>query len=109
MLAQQVVVANCQFFGGGMRMAPNASPTDGVFDVVLVGDAGKLETIRGMGQVRNGSHLDEHNPNIQVLYGKRIEVTSTEKVRIDLDGEDPGFLPALFEIQPGSIEFITPR
>ena len=29
--------------------------------------------------------------------------------RIDLDGEDVGFLPALFEIQPSAIEFITPR
>ena len=43
------------------------------------------------------------------MYGKRITVTSPEKVRIDLDGEDVGFLPALFEIQPGAIEFITPR
>jgi diacylglycerol kinase family enzyme len=36
-------------------------------------------------------------------------VTSPDKVRIDLDGEQPGFLPALFEIQPSAIEFITPR
>ena len=109
LVAQQVVVANCQFFGGGMRMAPSASPTDGVFDVILIGNAGKVETIRGLGQFQAGKHLDEHNPKIQVMYGKRIEVTSEAKVRIDLDGEDPGFLPALFEIQPGSIEFITPR
>jgi diacylglycerol kinase (ATP) len=109
LVAQQVVIANCQYFGGGMRMAPNASPTDGVFDVVLVGNAGKLETIRGMGQVRSGTHVDQHNPKLQVLYGKRIEVTSPEKVLIDLDGENPGMLPALFEIQPGSIEFIAPR
>jgi diacylglycerol kinase (ATP) len=107
--AQQVVVANCQYFGGGMRMAPTASPTDGVFDVILVGDAGKLETIRGIGTVRSGAHLDEHNPNLQLMYGKRISVSSEDKVRIDLDGEDPGFLPALFEIQPGAIEFIAPR
>jgi YegS/Rv2252/BmrU family lipid kinase len=107
--AQQVVVANCQYFGGGMRMAPTASPTDGVFDVILVGNAGKLETIRGMGTVRSGAHLDEHNPKLQLMYGKRISVSSEDKVRIDLDGEDPGFLPALFEIQPGAIEFITPR
>ncbi len=107
--AQQVVVANCQYFGGGMRMAPTASPTDGVFDVILVGNAGKLETIRGIGTVRNGAHLDEHNPKLQLMYGKRISVSSDDKVRIDLDGEDPGFLPALFEIQPGAIEFITPR
>ena len=107
--AQQVVIANCQYFGGGMKMAPTASPTDGVFDVILVGDAGKLETIRGMSDIRSGRHLDRRNPKIELLYGKRISVTSLEKVRIDMDGEQPGFLPALFEIQPGAIEFITPR
>ena len=108
-VGQQVVIANCQYFGGGMRMAPSASPTDGVFDIILVGDVGKLESIRGMSAIRSGKHLDEHNPKIQLMYGKRISITSTEKVRIDLDGEEAGFLPALFEIQPGAIEFITPR
>ena len=107
--AQQVVVANCQYFGGGMQMAPSASPTDGVFDVVVVKDAGKLETARGINDFMKGKHLDNGNPKIELLYGKRITVTSPERVRIDLDGEDVGFLPALFEIQPGAIEFITPR
>ena len=107
--AMQVVIANCQYYGGGMRMAPTASPTDGVFDVILVGDAGKIETIQGIGTMTRGAHLDEHNPKMQLMYGKRISVTCSEKVRIDLDGEEPGFLPALFEIQPSAIEFITPR
>ena len=106
---QQVVVANCQFFGGGMQMAPSASPTDGVFDVVIVKNAGKIETMRGMNDIRSGKHLDQANPKIELMYGKRISVSSSEKVRIDLDGEAVGFLPALFEIQPGAIEFITPR
>jgi diacylglycerol kinase (ATP) len=107
--AQQVVVANCQFFGGGMQMAPSASPTDGVFDVVLIKNAGKIETMRGMNDIRSGKHLDQSNPKMELMYGKRISVTSPEKVRIDVDGEAVGFLPALFEIQPGAIEFITPR
>jgi YegS/Rv2252/BmrU family lipid kinase len=107
--AMQIVIANCQYFGGGMRMAPTASPTDGVFDVILVGNAGKLETIRGIGTVSRGAHLDEHNRHYQLMYGKRISVSCEDRVRIDLDGEDPGFLPALFEIQPGAIEFIAPR
>ena len=107
--AQQVVVANCQFYGGGMQIAPSASPTDGVFDVIMIKNAGRLETIRGMNDIRNGKHLDQANPKMELLYGKRISITSTARVRIDLDGEDPGFLPALFEIQPGAIEFITPR
>jgi diacylglycerol kinase (ATP) len=107
--AQQVVIANCQFFGGGMQMAPTASPTDGVFDVILIKNAGKIETMRGMNDFRAGKHLDQTNPKIELLYGKRISVTSPVKVRIDVDGEAVGYLPALFEIQPGSIEFITPR
>ena len=107
--AQQVVIANCQFFGGGMQMAPTASPTDGVFDVIFIKNAGKIETMRGMNDFRAGKHLDQTNPKIELLYGKRVSVTSPKKVRIDIDGEAVGFLPALFEIQPGSIEFITPR
>lgn len=107
--AQQVVIANCQFFGGGMKMAPSASPTDGVFDVVLVKDAGKIETMRGMNDIRSGKHLDQTNPKIELMYGKRISVSSPDKVRVDIDGEAVGFLPALFEMQPGAIEFITPR
>jgi diacylglycerol kinase family enzyme len=42
------------------------------------------------------------------MYGKRISISSPAPVRIDLDGEQPGMLPALFEIQPGAIEFIAP-
>jgi diacylglycerol kinase family enzyme len=68
-----------------------------------------VETIRGIGDMTAGRHLDQHNPKMELMYGKRISVTSTEKVLIDLDGEQPGLLPALFEIQPGAIEFITPR
>ena len=107
--AQQVVIANCQFFGGGMQMAPSASPTDGVFDVVLIKDAGKIETMRGMNDIRSGKHLDQSNPKMELMYGKRVSVSSPARVRIDIDGEAVGFLPALFEIQPSAIEFITPR
>ena len=109
LVAQQVVVANCQYFGGGMQMAPTASPTDGVFDVITIGDAGFMEALWGMNDIRTGKHMEVHNPKIQHEYGKRISVTSPEQVRIDLDGEQPGFLPALFEIQPSAIEFIAPR
>src|SRR5260370_12977338 len=107
--AQQVVVANYQYFGGGMRMAPTASPTDGVFDVILVGNAGQLETVRGLGTVRTGAHMDEHNPKDQFMYGKRISVTSAQQVRIHPDDAAPRSPPPLFEIQPGAIELITPR
>jgi diacylglycerol kinase family enzyme len=62
-----------------------------------------------MNDIRSGRHLDQTNPNMELMYGKRIAVSSPQAVRIDIDGESVGFLPALFEIQPGAIEFVTPR
>ena len=39
-----VAVANGRAFGGGMFVAPNADPHDGLFDVVVLGDMNKLES-----------------------------------------------------------------
>lgn len=106
--AQQVVVANCQYFGGGMRMAPTASPTDGWFDVILIGDIGAIENLRGLGKIRSGKHLEEGNAKFEQMNAKRVEVSSPEAVRVDLDGEQPGVLPAVFEMQQSAIEFMAP-
>ena len=38
-----VIVANGRWHGGGMKLAPDASPDDGLFDVVLIGDVTKLD------------------------------------------------------------------
>ena len=64
---------------------------------------------QAMNDILSGKHLDQSNPKMELMYGKRVSVTSPEKVRIDVDGEAVGYLPALFEIQPGAIEFVTPR
>ena len=106
--AQQVVVANCQFYGGGMQVAPGAIPDDGLFEVVLLGDIGRLESIRGMSTVRSGAHLKAGNPNWSVLRGRRVEVSSPKRVRVEMDGELAGLLPAVFEVQPGAIDLVIP-
>lgn len=107
-VGQQVVVANCQYFGGGMRMAPEAQPDDGLFDVILVGDVGPIENLRGLSRIRSGTHLEAGNPKLTLARGKRVEVTSPERVRLDVDGEQPGLLPAVFEVVPGAIELVVP-
>ena len=40
-----VAVSNGQYFGGGMHIAPNAEPDDGLFDVVTLGDFSPLELV----------------------------------------------------------------
>jgi diacylglycerol kinase family enzyme len=105
-VAQQVVVANGQYFAGGMRIAPTALPDDGLLDVVLVGDMGMIDNLRGMQDIRRGSHLG--HPKITHLRGRRIEISSPTPLHVDVDGELPGMLPALVEVVPGALELVCP-
>ena len=107
--AEQVVAANCRFYGSGMHVAPMADPADGLLDYLLVGDLTMLENVRGLSKIKAGRHLDDPNPKWEVIRGRRAEVTSPEPVRIDLDGEQPGFLPATFEVVPGALKLMVPK
>ena len=107
--AQQVVAANCRFYGSGMQVAPMADPADGLLDFLLIGDLGALENVRGLSKIKAGKHLDEPNPKWEVLRGRRAEVSSPERVRLDLDGEQPGWLPATFEVVPGALRLVVPK
>jgi YegS/Rv2252/BmrU family lipid kinase len=104
LVAQQVVVANCKYYGGGMKVAPQAIPDDGRLDVLLVGDVGRIENLRGLRQVRDGTHLSQ--PKMTYRTASRVEVTSSELVRLDVDGEQPGTVPALFEVVPGALDVV---
>jgi diacylglycerol kinase (ATP) len=108
LIAQQVVVANGQYFGGGMRVAPHARPDDGLLDVVIAGDLSWWDNLRALAEVRQGTHLDPPEQKIAFTRARRIEVSSPEPVRVDADGEQPGSLPAVFEVVPGALEVICP-
>jgi len=97
------VVANARYFGGGMKVAPTAEMGDGRFDVVLMGDMGFMDVIAGTGAIYKGTHLDRDK--IEHHYAKVVTAESLhdEEVLIDMDGEQPGRLPATFEILPGVV------
>ena len=101
-----VAVANGQYHGGGMWVAPKAEIDDGLFDVVIIGDLSKWQFITKGTRIYKGTHLDLEK--VSVLRGKRIEATSDEKVLIDMDGEQPGRLPITLEVLPKTIKLIVP-
>jgi len=108
LVAQQVVVANCGYFGGGMCVAPRAEPDDGLLDVVVAGDLGVWENVRGLGHIRRGTHLERGSAKLSHALAERVEVSSPDPVRVDADGEQPGVLPAVFEVQPAALELVCP-
>jgi diacylglycerol kinase (ATP) len=104
--AQNVVVANCQYFGGGMHVAPKAEPDDGAFDVVVFGDIARFEAMRSINDIYTAKHME--NPKVTSWRANLVEVTSAERVLIDVDGELAGTLPAVFTVLPGALSVVVP-
>jgi YegS/Rv2252/BmrU family lipid kinase len=98
-----VAIANGRYFGGGMKVAPEASLDDGLFDVITMGDFGFSDLLlRGL-DIYSGKHVT--NPKVSVHRAKRVEATPSDgaEVLLDVDGEQPGRLPATFEIISGGL------
>ena len=102
--ASSIVVANGQYFGGGMWVAPEARLNDGLFEVVIVGDVSKTDVLANTRRLYQGT-LAEH-PKVKTFKAKTVELTSEEEVLIDLDGELVGRLPARFQILPQKLSVI---
>ena len=101
-----VVVANGKFFGGGMKVCPDAEPDDGVFDVLLIGDLTKRDLLLTMPKLYRGTHLP--HPKAELLRGATVTVDSDEPLPIELDGEQPGTTPVRFEVVPRSLRVRVP-
>ena len=97
-------VANARYFGGGMKIAPDAKLTDGKFDVIGVGDLSALKLFTSARRVYMGSHLSM--PEVSHALARKVTVRSADRgaeVALEIDGELPGKLPATFQIIPEAL------
>lgn len=103
-------VANARYFGGGMKIAPNAKLTDGKFDIVSIGDLSLSRVIANAPLLYFGAHLSM--PEVQHALAAKITASPIDKnqrIGLELDGELPGFLPATFQIVPRALRIRCPR
>jgi YegS/Rv2252/BmrU family lipid kinase len=89
-----VVVANGRFFGGGMKVAPEADLGDNMLDVITVGDFGKLELLWVFPRIYRGTHISYSK--VRMEKASRIRVSSEEPFLVHADGEVIGEGPARF-------------
>ena len=103
-------IANARYFGGGMKIAPDASLTDGQFDVVTIGDLGSLKILTNAPRIYLGSHLSMDQ--VHHALAKKVTARPAKKgaqVAIEIDGELPGYLPAIFQVVPKALRVRCPR
>ncbi len=102
-----VVIANGVWHGGGMKLAPDARPDDGLFDVVLIGDVDKLDFLTTAPKIYRGRHVT--HPKVEVVRSATVEVDAAEHLPIEVEGEQIGTTPAVFEIVPGALRIRVPK
>lgn len=96
-----VAVANGKYFGGGMKVAPEADVSDGLFDVTIWSGYGLSDfVVKGAG-LYSGAHA--RWKGTRTLRCRCLTVEAESRVLLDCDGEQPGQLPCRMELLPGAI------
>jgi YegS/Rv2252/BmrU family lipid kinase len=103
-------VANARYFGGGMKIAPDAKLTDGLFDVVAIGDLDALSIFTNAHRLYLGTHL--RMSQVHHTRARRVSVSVADEsgveVLLEVDGELVGRLPATFEVLPRALRVRVP-
>ena len=94
---KELVIANGKYYGGSMLIAPNASIDDGLLDIILLKNLSIFDFIIHNPKLYKGKHLNLKE--VEEIKTQKISIDSDEKIKIQVDGEVRGVLPASFEIE----------
>jgi diacylglycerol kinase (ATP) len=97
--------ANTQFFGDGMRIAPQADASDGQLDICRIGKMNAIELAGMFPTVYFGRHLG--SPSVEYWKDKRVRVESDVPLEIYADGEFVCETPAEISVAPGALRVIA--
>ncbi|XP_015899659.3 sphingoid long-chain bases kinase 2, mitochondrial isoform X1 [Ziziphus jujuba] len=100
-------IGNGKYFGGGMKIVPNADPCSGNLKVVILQDFKWYDFILKLHQLYRGTHLSVKNVSSLSVHSIEVEdISGSGSIYVQSDGEHLGFLPRNFRILPAAIEMI---
>ncbi|MGN0989169.1 MAG: diacylglycerol/lipid kinase family protein [Eubacteriales bacterium] len=99
-------VANGQYYGGGIRIAPEADMADGMFDVLLIDMIKPIKTLFLLPLLITGAHL-KCKP-VRFIRAKKVEIECEEEFLLNLDGELFTRRHAVFEICESGLRTLVP-
>jgi len=100
-----VAVANGQYFGRGMWIAPKALINDGMFDVIMVEGMPRLRILLAFKSVYRGTHLKRND--VKHTRAASVLVRSEEgPLKLDFDGEEDSGQELRFSVMPGAVNIL---
>jgi len=96
-------VGICKYAGGSMKLCPEATPKDGLFDINIIPKMTFFEFVRAFLNLKNGRYLQ--NPKIQTFLSSYLKVNSSNTIHCEADGEYIGTGVFEFEIYKNDFNF----
>jgi len=96
-----ILVSNGKYGGGSMLVAPDADPTDGFFDVLIIDDLSKADLLRFLPRIYKGTHLT--HPKVTIKRAREVEIHPARLTALQADGEFLGEAPARFHMLPSAL------
>lgn len=102
-----IAIGNGKYYGGGMKINPDAEIEDGLLDICLVNKMNKLKFIALFLTVFKGKHTKIKE--VEIFRGRDINIMSNEPLVLNADGDIIGTTPANISIEKSSINVIIPE
>jgi YegS/Rv2252/BmrU family lipid kinase len=101
-----VAAANTAYYGGGMKVAPDADPSDGALDVVFIERSSKLRFVANLPKVFDGRHVEEDS--VSTHRAREVEIAADRPFDVYADGEMLTQLPAQVTVRRLALRVILP-
>ncbi len=97
-------VGNTAYFGGGMRICPEARPDDGLLQTVVIGDVSRSTFLRVFPRVFGGRHVD--HPDVATYRSASVRIAAADGADVMMwaDGDPLGPLPLTCTAVPGALQ-----
>ena len=96
--ASLVACANTTTYGGGFRVSPGADHTDGLLDLVVVEQVGRLEALSLLPLLALGQHAG--HPKVSIRHAREVRVSGPESIPSLADGEIVDTFPVQIGVLP---------
>ena len=103
-----ICACNGRFYGGGFNPVPEADPTDGLLDILLIKKVSRLQVAKVIGKFKNGRYK-ELPELVRHFRTKQVKIICDEETPVNLDGEVRMTREVTMSVAKEKLRFFFPK
>ena len=103
-----VCVCNGRYYGGGFNPVPQADPTDGMLDVLIIKKISRLQVAKVIGKYKAGKY-QELSELIRHFKTREVTIHCDKETAVNLDGELRMAQTVTLSVAQSKLRFFYPK